>query len=178
MASILIQDACVLINLLGSGRFRDIAAGCGLEFAIVSAVSTETLYLHNPDPSEREQIDLQPLINDGILKILDPENEQEKLRYIELALSLDDGEAESVAIAESRNYALATDDKKARRMIQNENIKIELWSTCSLLQSWQKKSSVSDEDMKNALKNILSRARYHPKAGHPNYDWWMALISK
>jgi predicted nucleic acid-binding protein len=177
MAAILIQDACVLINLLGSGRFRDIAAGCGLEFAIVSTVSRETLYLHSLDPSVREQIDLQPLVKDGILKILDPENEQEKLRYIELALSLDDGEAESIAIAESRNCALATDDKKARRVIQNEKIKIEIWSTCSLLQLWQKKCSISDADMKNVLQNIVARARYHPKTGHPDYNWWASLFS-
>lgn len=178
MAAILIQDACVLINLLGSGRFNDLAAGCGIEFAIVSAVSRETLYLHSPDPSVREQINLQPLIKDGTLKILDPENENEKLRYIELALSLDDGEAESVAIAESRHFALATDDKKARKLIQNEGIKIELWSTCSLLQLWQNQCSVSDADMKIVIENIFNRARYRPKNGHPGFDWWVGLLSK
>jgi predicted nucleic acid-binding protein len=100
------------------------------------------------------------------------------LRYIELALSLDDGEAESVAIAESRHFALATDDKKARRLIQNEGIKIELWSTCSLLQLWQNKCSVSDADMKIVIGSIFSRARYRPKGGHPDYDWWVGLLSK
>jgi predicted nucleic acid-binding protein len=178
MASILIQDACVLINLLGSGRFDDIAVGCGLDFAIVSAVSREAMYLHNPDPKVREVIDLAPLINKGMLTILDPENEIEKLRYIELALNLDDGEAESVAIAESRHFALATDDKKARKLIQNEGIKIELWSTCSLLQLWQTKCSISDADMKNVLENIFSRARYRPKASHPDFDWWANILSK
>jgi predicted nucleic acid-binding protein len=178
MPSILIQDACVLINLLGSGRFNDIAAGCGLDFAIVSAVAREALYLHNPDPNVREKIDLDYLIKDGTLKILDPETENEKLRYIELALSLDDGEAESVAIAESRHFALATDDKKARRLLQNEGIKIELWSTCSLLQLWQNKCSISDGDMKIVLENIFSCARYRPKAGHPDFVWWMNILSK
>ena len=178
MASILIQDACVLINLLGSGRFNDIAAGCGIDFAIVSAVSREALYLHSPDPNVREKIDLAPLIQDGTLKILGPKNESEKLRYIELALSLDDGEAESVAIAESRHFALATDDKKARRLIQNEGIKIELWSTCSLLQLWQNKCSIPDEQMKIVLENIFSRARYRLKTGHPDFDWWTELLSK
>ena len=49
MASIVIQDACVLINLLASGRFEDIAIGCGFRFAIASVVSREALYLHNAE---------------------------------------------------------------------------------------------------------------------------------
>ena len=178
MASIVIQDACVLINLLASGRFDDIAGGCGLSIAIVSAVAKETMYLHNSDPDEREKIDLTPLFGKGILKILTAESENEKLRYIELTLNLDDGEAESVAIAEARNFALATDDKKARKLIQREGLKIELWSTCALLQHWQNECSISDRDMKSILTNIFSRARYRPKSGHPDFDWWMNILSK
>ena len=70
MASIVIQDACVLINLLASGRFEEIASGCGLSFAIASVVSRESMYLHNVDSGERETIDLKPLIEKGILETL------------------------------------------------------------------------------------------------------------
>ncbi len=178
MASIVIQDACVLINLLASGRFDDFAGGCGLKIAIASTVAKETMFLHNPNSNEREKIDLMPLIENGILQILAAESENEKLRYVELALNLDDGEAESVAIAEARNFALATDDKKARNLIQREGLKIELWSTGSLLQHWQSKCSISDSDMNDVLKNIFSRARYRPKSGHPDFDWWISILSK
>ena len=177
MASIVIQDACVLINLLASGRFENIASGCGLRFAIASVVVQESMYLHNADSGEREMIDLKPLIEKGILETLTVESENEKLRYIELALNLDDGEAESVAIAEARNLALATDDRKARNLIQRAGLKIELWSTCSLLQHWQGKCSVSDKDLKSVLTNIFKRARYRPKLGHPDFKWWANLSS-
>jgi predicted nucleic acid-binding protein len=136
------------------------------------------MYLHNSDPDEREQIDLAPLFGKGMLTILTADSENEKLRYIELTLNLDDGEDESVAIAEARNFALATDDKKARNLIQREGLKIELWSTCALLRHWQNKCSISDGDMKNVLTNIFNRARYRPKSGHPDFDWWMNLLSK
>jgi predicted nucleic acid-binding protein len=178
MASIVIQDACVLINLLASGRFEDIASGCGLRFAIASVVSQESMYLHNVDSGEWETIDLKPLIENGMLETLAAESENEKLRYIELALNLDDGEAESVAIAEARNFALATDDKKARNLILRKGLKIELWSTCSLLQHWQGKCSISDNDLKTVLINIFKRGRYRPKCGHPDFDWWTNLESK
>jgi predicted nucleic acid-binding protein len=178
MASIVIQDACVLINLLAGGRFEDIASGCGLRFAIASVVAQETMYLHDADSGQREIIDLKPLIEKEILETLTAESENEKLRYIELALNLDDGEAESVAIAEARNFGLATDDRKARNLIQREGLKIELWSTCSLLRHWQSKCSVSDRELKNILTNIFKRARYRPKSGHPDFDWWTNLLSK
>jgi predicted nucleic acid-binding protein len=178
MASIVIQDACVLINLLSSGRFEDIASGCGLHFAITQAAAREAMFLHDAESGERKRIDLQPFIEKGILETLAAESENEKLRYIELTLNLDDGEAESVAIAEARNFALATDDRKARNLIQREALKIELWSTCSLLQHWQRKCSVPDKDLKNVLANIFKRARYRPKFGHPDFDWWTNLSSK
>ena len=178
MASIVIQDACVLINLLASGRFDDIAGGCGFSIAITATVAKETMYLHSPAPNERERIEITPLIANGILQILNAESENEKLRYIELALNLDDGEAESVAIAEARKFALATDDKKARNLIRKEGLKIDLWSTCAILQHWQSKCSISDGEMKTILTNIFSRARYRPKTGHPNFDWWTNILSK
>ncbi len=104
MASIVIQDACVLINLLSSGRFEDIASGCGLDFAITQAAAREAMFLHDAESGERKRIDLQPFIEKGILETLAAESENEKLRYIELTLNLDDGEAESVAIARSPEF--------------------------------------------------------------------------
>ena len=177
MASIVIQDACVLINLLASGRFEDIINGCGLSFAISQAVAREAMVLHYAETNEREKIDLQPLIGKGLLAVLAAESEAEKLRFIELTMNLDDGEAESVAIAEARHFALATDDRKARNLIQREGLNIELWSTCALLQHWQGRSSVADNEMIIILTHILQRARYRPKAGHPHFAWWTSLMS-
>jgi hypothetical protein len=62
--------------------------------------------------------------------------------------------------------------------MQREGLKIELWSTGALLQHWQSKCSISDSDMNNVLKNIFSRARYRPKSGHPDFDWWINILSK
>jgi predicted nucleic acid-binding protein len=177
MASIVIQDACVLINLLASGRFEDIASGCGFRFAIASVVAQEALYLHNAETGEREKINLQQFVQRGVLEILTVESETEKLRYIEIAVDLDDGEAESIAIAEARSYALATDDRKARNIIVRQGLKIELWSTCELLRHWQNECSISDNDLGSVLANISSRAKYRPKFGHPEFEWW-AKFSK
>jgi predicted nucleic acid-binding protein len=178
MASIVIQDACVLINLLASGRFEDIAGGCGLRFAVASVVSQEAMYLRNDEAGELMLIDLKPLIKKRLLETLTAQSDHEKLRYIELASKLDDGEAESIAIAEARHFALATDDRKARNLIQSEGLKIELWSTCSLLKLWQTKCAISNNDLRGVLITIYQRAKYRPKPGHPDHEWWVKMSSK
>ncbi len=123
-------------------------------------------------------IDLKPLANKGLLETVAAQGDHEKLRYIELASKLDDGEAESIAIAEARNFALATDDRKGRNLIQSEGLKIELWSTCSLLKLWQTKRAISNNDLKGVLATIYQRARYRPKSGHPDHEWWINMGSK
>jgi predicted nucleic acid-binding protein len=137
-----------------------------------------TRALHNAETGEREKINLQQFVQRGVLEILTVETETEKLRYIEIAIDLDDGEAESIAIAEARSYALATDDRKARNIIVGQSLKIELWSTCELLRRWQNECSILDEDLGGILANISRFAKYRPKCGHPDFDWWTKHCSK
>lgn len=177
MAGIVIQDACVLLNLLASGRFEDIAQGCGLKFTVVQMVARETLYLRDAATGEHERVDLQPLVDRSLLEVLSIAGHVEQLRYIELATDLDDGEAASMAIAESRRYALATDDKKARALIQRKGLKIELWSTFALLRHWQAKEKIPDSELGMVLINISNRARFRPKPGQPDFAWWSKLCS-
>jgi len=177
MASILIQDACVLLNLLATGRFADIAGGCGLHFAVVSEVAGETLYLRDALPGEHETVDLQAFIARGLLAVFGIEGYAEQVRYIELAVELHDGEAASIAIAEARDFALATDDKKARAVIRRKGVKIKLWSTFELLRHWQAKVGISDAELGGVLMNVADRAKFRPKQGHPEFKWWSKAVS-
>jgi predicted nucleic acid-binding protein len=165
------------MNLLASGRFADIASGCGFKFAVAPLVARETLYLRHPVSGEHERIDLQPLIERGLLEVLNVEGKDEQMRYIELAADLDDGEAQSIAIAEARHHALATDDRKARALIQRKAATIELWSTFELLRRWQTKTRIPDSGLGSVLMSIANRARFRPKAGHPDFAWWSKLCS-
>jgi predicted nucleic acid-binding protein len=177
MASILIQDACVLLNLLASGRFDDIAGGCDLRFAVVSEVAGETLYLRHAASGEHERIDLQVFVARGLLEVFKVNGRAEQLRFIELAVNLDDGEAASIAVAEARDFALATDDKKARAVIQRKGVRIKLWSTFELLRHWQAIAGISDGALGSVLENIADRAKFRPKPGHPEFKWWSKAVN-
>lgn len=118
MTSTLVQilDACVLINLLAGGEIEGVLGAAARESLICSAMEKESIYLRTDDPhAPLELIRLDPLIDSELLTVCHVEGDEEAQLYIDYASKLDDGEAMSLAIALSRGYDLATDERKARR---------------------------------------------------------------
>jgi predicted nucleic acid-binding protein len=173
---LVIQDACVLINLLATGRFKEIAQGIGHELAISKAAASEALFLRDPETGEKEPIELKPYIDARLLDILTVETLEERTSYVAYAAELDDGEAMSIALAECRQLALATDDRKARRLISTQKLAIELWSTVDVLKRWQAERRIAVEEMQAVLNRISQRARYFPKPGQPERIWWDSIL--
>jgi hypothetical protein len=94
--------------------------------------------------------------------------------YVRFAADLDDGEAMSLAICHSRSYALATDDRKARRMAGAiKACPVRLVSTGQTLRNWAGTSAPPDSDVKRVLSAIERRARFLPPGDAPSYQWWM-----
>jgi hypothetical protein len=170
----LLQDACVLLNLLGSGRFSDIACGIEREFAISKAAAKECLFLHDLQTGDKEAVDLEPLVKNGELQILDVESTTERSLYVAYAVELDDGEAMSLALAQVRGIALATDDRKARALIAKQAASIDLWSTPRILQEWQAKQGISPGEMRVVLTQITNCSRFFLKPTHRDWPWWNA----
>ncbi|HLG15094.1 MAG TPA: hypothetical protein VJH03_11410 [Blastocatellia bacterium] len=168
-------DACVLINLLASGEFEDIAGSTEEEFGVCSAVGKETAFLRAEDTEveTQEPIVLEPLVSSGRLKVFDIESELEEELYVDYASQLDDGEAMSLAIAESRGFLLATDDRKARRLfLEATGIADHLVSTTDILRTWADRQSPSAPRLKDALLRIRHRARFSPNQNDRNFLWW------
>ena len=169
---LLIQDTCVLINLLASGRFAEIAHNIGYKLVVSRATVAEAMFLHDPETNEKETIVLQQHVDSGSLEILSPDNDEELRLYVAYATELDDGEAMALALAESRALSLATDDRKARSLIAREKIGIAVLSTVDILKAWQKEAGIPKSEMKIALTRITQRARFFLKPNHPDRIWW------
>jgi predicted nucleic acid-binding protein len=169
-----ILDACVLINLLASDEIEAILAVSGRQTFICSVVQRESIYLRTEDPkAPRIQVDLQPLIDSKLLTLCSAETDEEVEIYVDYASLLDDGEALSLAIALSRGYLLATDERKARRLfLEAAGDPMHLTSTSSLVRMWAQNQS-SPELLKECLLKIERRARYQPPTTDENYQWWL-----
>ncbi|HYJ06797.1 MAG TPA: hypothetical protein VEX43_16795 [Chthoniobacterales bacterium] len=169
---IVLQDACVLLNLLATGCFEQLCGALDFEFVIARAAAEEALFLRDASTNENVVLDLTELVEKQLLSIVDVETDEERQRYIAYATELDDGEAMSLALAECRHIALATDDRKAIRLITEQKLPIDIWSTVGLLQEWQKKRSITKNEMRQILVAIRDRARFVPKRPPEDAAWW------
>jgi len=174
-------DACCLIDLLASGHAEAILQAYGCTWHLPVAVQSEVLYIRQPDPIQAGklvlvQVDLNPLINSGTLTLCQPNNDQEKNRFTQFAMQFrSDGEAMCIALAETRGWTIATDDRKAIRVAEQAGL-----SVVSCPQIVKKWADVTDPDraiLARALKDIEIFAQFRPTPSLSEYQWWIDNVS-
>src|SRR5205823_6225863 len=117
-------DACCLIDLLVSGHGEAILRVTGYAWHLPTAVQAEVRYLRQHDPAHAGAFlpvpaDLNPHFTSGLLTPCQPDDPQELARFVHYAsMFRSDGEAMCLAIAESRGWVVASDDRKAIRIAE------------------------------------------------------------
>jgi predicted nucleic acid-binding protein len=169
-----ILDACVLINLLASGRAQNIMSESGYQFGICSVVKNESIYLRATDSSAPpEEVKLDPYIESNRLTVYELSGDAEKELYVDYAAELDDGEAMSLALVHSRGFSMASDDRKARRLFMEEIADLKrLLSTSQILKDWSEKAGLDPAELKQVLTEVSRRGRFFPNSGDTHFAWW------
>ena len=126
--------------------------------------------------SEILQADLQELVEEDLLIVVTTESAEEMNTFVNLAVHLDDGEAITGAIAIHRNWAIATDDRKALALFARVTPQLEVISTLGMMKHWANATHASYEEVQTALQNMRVGAPYEPKPSHPLYQWWRIYI--
>ncbi len=180
-SSLLLVDASCLLNLYATGRLRDIALAQPYRLGVADyVVEQEALYVWRLGPGvareERVPVDLSPFIEEGVIEVLRLEHQEEEATFVDLAALVDDGEAITAALALHRGCAVATDDIKARRVIQNRAPTVPQVSTLELLKQWAEKSLIAPSDVRSAMLAMQSGASYVPSERDPLYDWWRDVM--
>lgn len=179
----IILDACCIMNLYASRKMGEILETIPKSVAIAAYIhKEEALWIYGgPDDNvtqEKERIDLQPLIEKKLLTVVSPETEAEQNTFVAFATILgDDGESITGAIALHRNWAIATDDKKATRFFQREAPHLQIISTLELLKFWVDTVKPAPEIVSATLQVVQQRANYKPGDKHPLYEWWQSRLS-
>ena len=172
-----IIDACCLINLYASGKEGGICQACG-EFRVPAQVQDEALRIRRVDEDDPTRlvprdIDLDDAIAAGYIQMCQLKGQDELDAFVRFAMQLDDGEASCLAIAESRGWTVATDDRKARR-IASEN-GISLIGTPELIQRWVDATSPNEAAIVEVLRRVERFARFRPRRTDPLHEWWVGL---
>ncbi len=143
-------------------------------------LETEALYVWLPDSSggseERIRVDVSALLADGLMTVVRMEHMEEQAIFVDLAASVDDGEAVTGALALTRAYLVATDDRKARRVLSERSQAVGLVSTLELVKSWAETASIPESELRNAIDAVRTGASYVPGERDPLYEWWRELM--
>jgi len=177
VADVLI-DACCLINICASESLSEILGANPDRWHVCSAVAAETLYIDamgEGDQRRRVRVDLEPWFEDGTLVRCAPEGDQELSLYVRYATIVDDGEAMCLAIAESRRWVFASDERKGRRIAVAAGLS--MYCTPQRIRGWADASGAKQSVVTKVVKKITTLARYRPSADLPDADWWARLTS-
>ena len=100
----------------------------------------------------------------------------EQLTFIDLAAQIDDGEAVTGALAFHRGCSVATDDRKARRVLQELVPGVPLVSTLELLKLWAEEGSVLGDELRSSMLAMQTGASYIPGYRDPLHSWWQQIM--
>lgn len=171
-----VLDACCIINIAAAGELEPILQAIPPQFAASSyVIKREVLTFMNANGDEIP-INLDEAVAKGLIleAVVDFSTENESNYIVEFeAANLDTGEAESAAIAINRNWAIATDDKRAIKVIVQAAPQIQILTTPELIKSWADNFSVPDNRVRKAIQSIR---RYAPPITHPLFNWWKSYL--
>lgn len=162
-------DTCVAINLFATDDLDEISRVLDTSFLMADRAAAEVGYLRDDVGGEivRTPIDLQQYSRLGIVQIISLE-QQELSQYVKLAAMVDDGEAATIAIAQSRRLPMATDDRKARRLCADLGIP-EPKRSLSILHDYMQAAALTDGVVRERLTRVRSRASFRPSSSDPDY---------
>jgi len=174
----LVLDACCLINIHASGRMSEILEALPVQIHVAETVREQELrQLQKLDALNPVGERFSNLLDRNVIWVADFENEAEQIAFLNYAAAIgDDGEAASFAIAEARAFAVATDDKKARRFATSELPDLHLFYTLDLVEHWMSVRTPSLDEVRQVLYSIRDHGSYFPGPSHPLRAWWDAHL--
>lgn len=176
-----IIDACCLIDLLASGHTEAIMRASGYAWHLPVAVQAEVQFVRQVDPSQpgtiiRVTTDLSGLLGSGVVTLCQCDNQTESDIFTQYATQFrSDGEAMCLALAESRGWLVATDDRKAIRIGPQAGLTV--LSCPQLIKTWADVDHPDQATLVNALKDIELLAQFRPNATMPEFQWWLDQLA-
>jgi hypothetical protein len=174
-------DACCLIDLLASGEMEAILRASGHAWYLPEAVRAEVQFVRQDDPARpgtimNVPVDMSPHIGSGLLSPCQPDSSEERARFVHYAtLFRSDGEAMCLALAESRGWQIATDDRKAIRVAQQAGLTV--LSCPELIKAWVDATRPDTASLVRVLCDIQRLAQFRPNSTMPESAWWFDQIS-
>lgn len=170
-----VLDACCVLNFCASGHLIEIIQSIPAQVVVTEVVrEKELLTLQRlADENNKDMSQFEESMKKGLLAITDFNSESEEETFVNYVFEMgDDGESATCAIAIHREWAIATDDKKAVSFFQREAPHLQILSTLAIIKNWSEIENISAATLRSALTAIRTRGRYMPHRYHPLLGWW------
>jgi hypothetical protein len=176
-----ILNACCLRNIYASECMVAILEALPIPTMIARIVYEEQPLRILRENQEREgfvmeHIDLQPMLNAGLLVMASLTSEAEEAMMIDLAAVLEDDEATTAALSQLRGRAIGVDGPATTVLLRQHLPDIQIVSTPILIQHWIEYSRPPSRALRAALQNIHQGTGYAPPVHHPLYPWWQEVL--
>ena len=173
----LCADSSVFLNLLATGYIEEILKVCPYAFHVEPTVLAEIS--RHPIGGESAEDHVQSLISNDLIHAsqLGDDGLELFLKIVadELAKSLGDGEAATIALASETNGIIAIDDQKATRICEHYSLKNAIVNTLDII-SLDIVSKTLGDNLSDAVLNALTRARMRVSQDYEN--WVRELIGE
>lgn len=175
-----ILDCCTLLNLYcGWGGLQNLNL-VGGNFHIGATVASEAVFVRDyGDAGEliRSELDFTDLRRQCRLATLKLSSQQELALMVRLAASMDDGEAEGLAMAACRGLSFCTDDGAVYKLVAAERMPVRLVSTPEILQAWASADPGRQASLPTVVRRASELARFRPHRSSPHQAWWNNLLA-
>lgn len=175
-----ILDCCTLLNLYcGWGGLQNLNL-VGGNFHVGTMVASEAIFVRDyGDAGEliRRELNFTDLQRQCRLATLKPTSQQELALMVRLAASMDDGEAEGLAMAACRGFSFCTDDGAVYKLVAAERMQVRLVSTPDILQAWASTDPERQASLSTVVRRASELAKFRPDRSSPHQIWWHDLLS-
>jgi len=160
----IIFDCCVLSNFILSDSLYIIKKLYANSSYVTNFVMAENL--RGILSGYNKLVYVNETLKEGLIKETALKGEKEKTSFETLSVSLGFGEASSIAIAKTRGYVFACDDKAARR--EADLLDVKLTGTIGIIIKTVKKKVISRQKTDVILNQMIANGFYSPVSSIKN----------
>ena len=165
---VVVLDPGVLLNAMAGQFLHQLSPQ--LRFAIPQPPVREQILWSEEPPIDGSGI---PLGQSGVIEVVVLGSNTELQLLIEYAAVAEENEAAAAALAQSRDWVLATDEiKLEREFLRKSGGRGRTVSTLRLLKEWS--AAATAHQIGEAIQRLQRFASFSPPRSASNYEWWLS----
>lgn len=169
-------DGGVLLNIFATGRAEEIVRASKYRCVTLSEVACERFaFVDSTMRTVESHVHSDTVFDISTVPSLDIHQfdlREHQVEVVAFAVVFPDVYANLLAVASSKDAALATDDDCVRHLMRDMAPDIMLLDTPELMRNWQLRTSVSDHEVGQAVYRVTTLAQFEITKNHRLRVWW------